>query len=212
MSVSIGLDFDEALFPWYDLAHEASVRAGIVPEGVSPTTWAPHEAYGVTLEEWVAVLDAEVLKDDGMYHTLIDPDVVHQVKRMYNRGYDIHIITARGQFGELGDRVKQITKSCIIRSGLPYTTLNFAKNKVPIAQALGIDYFLDDAPHNFDPLVEAGINAFLLDERWNRDHPEIFRPEGRRVHSLKEFCDMVMDRELRPHDLTPQQRAHVRVQ
>lgn len=197
-TVRVGYDFDEPIYPWYDLAHKASLAAGIALPEHEPTSWAPHETYGCTLEEWVAVLDAEVLNPKGMYCQPFQPGVVDSIKRLYNRGYEIHIVTARGSFGtnhEIRERIKRITQSSIIREGLPHTTLNFAKEKVSVYKRLGLDYFLDDAPHNFQPMLEAGCNVFLLDERWNQNVDEEFYPFGRRVHSTEEYNQMIMDRE-----------------
>lgn len=214
-TINVGFDFDEPIYKWYDFAHQASIKAGIATLEHEPTSWAPHETYGCTLEEWIAVLDNEVLNGD-MYHQPFDPEALRNIKRMYSRGYNIHIITARGSFGELGERIKQITKSEIIKQGLPYTTLNFSKDKVPLALALGLDYMIDDAPHNFTPLLEAGIDVFLLDERWNRDMTEVTwydrridrepgDPRGRRVASTMDFCNLVMNESL----LLPSARVDV---
>jgi hypothetical protein len=192
VTIHIGLDFDEPIYPWYDLAHEASIRAGIALPEHEPTSWAPHETYGCTLEEWVAVLDNEVL-NGSMYRQDIDPDIIDAIRKAYRLGYGIHILTARGSFGELGEEIKRITRSEIIRQGIPYNSLNFGKDKVPTAKALGLDYMLDDAPHNYLPLLEAGINTYLLDERWNRDLPEPWVEDGgRRVHSTVEFLDHII--------------------
>lgn len=183
--------FDEPIYPWYDLAHQASIRAGIATPDHEPTSWAPHETYGCTLEEWVKVLDDEVLNPEGMYRQPFKEGVIEIINRMYHRGYGIHIITARGSFGDLGDKVRRITRSEIIKQGLHYTTLTFSKDKVPVAKDLDLDYMLDDAPHNVQPLLDAGINTYLLTERWNID---MDIDPARRVDSTFEFCKMIMDK------------------
>jgi hypothetical protein len=207
VTINVGFDFDEPIFKWYDLAHKASLKAGIALPEHEPTGWAPHETYGCALEEWVAVLDNEILSGD-MYHQPFDPDALASVKKVYRNGYDVHIITARGSFGssaQITNRIKRVTKSEIIKQGLPYTTLTFEKDKVPVAKRLDLDYMLDDAPHNFWPLLEAGVNVFLLDERWNREDTTVtpYRegnipapgdPAGRRVFSTREYCDLILYR------------------
>lgn len=206
----VGFDFDEPLYPWNELAHVASLKAGLCPPGTSrPPSWVPFEVYGCSAEEWYAVIDNEILNGD-MYLQPIDPKIVDGIKRMYTRGYGVHIVTARGNFGPLGETIKKITLSSVIKAGLPHDTVTFTKDKVEAALSLHIDYMVDDHPKYHDPLVEAGVNSFLLDAPYNQDHPEKFWPEGRRVHDVFEYMRLIMDKHLRPADLTPAQRAHLR--
>jgi hypothetical protein len=190
VTVNVGWDYDEPIFSWYDFAHEASIAAGLTTaDAPGPTSWSPHDHYGCTPEEWYAALDAEVLKGlDGMYGRPAKPEAVAQVKRAHLLGYNNYVITARGSFGTLGDRVKAITRSQVIRDNLPVNGVYFAKNKVAKALELNLDYMIDDAPHNFTDLYEAGVNVFLLDERWNRDFSV---PEGRRLYSVEEYVDLI---------------------
>ena len=51
LTVRVGWDYDDVLFPWYDLAHAANIAAGTALPEHEPTSWAPHEDYGITLEE-----------------------------------------------------------------------------------------------------------------------------------------------------------------
>lgn len=191
MTIKVGWDYDEPIFKWYDLAHKASLEAGIALPEHEPTSWAPHETYGCTLDEWVKVLDDEVLKGDGgMYAAPLDEITKWQLHRLADVGIENHIVSARGSFGELGDRVKELTLRQIEREGLPVASVNFAKDKVPIVNKLGLDYFVDDAPHNYEALVR-GTNArvFLLDERWNQD---LVVPAGMRLYSVEEYVDLIL--------------------
>lgn len=202
--IKIGLDFDEPIFPWYAYAHEACLAAGLARPEHKPTSWAPHETYECTLEEWVEVLDAEVLKGAaGMYRRPFKPGVVDAVKRAYQWGYEIHIVTARGGLGQYGEDIKRLTRQSIIHEGLPYTSLHFAKDKVPVAKELGLDYFIDDAPHNWQALHDAGINTYMHTETWNVNYPGV--PLDRRVSSTKQFLQKIMDRHGRQNEVTQEQ-------
>lgn len=186
--IRVGFDFDEPVYPWYDLAHEASIRAGIALPEHEPTAWAPHKTYGCSLDEWVNVLDQEVMKTrGGMYRQPFQPGVVKLINGLYDDGYEIHIITARGSFGTLGERVKEITKKQITKNGLKLHALHFSKDKVPVAQKVGLDWFVDDALHNYDSLDDAGINVWLLNERWNQP----WNDDRRRVSSVEEYVDLI---------------------
>jgi hypothetical protein len=195
--IKVGWDYDEPICKWYDLAHKASLEAGIALPHHEPTSWAPHETYGVTLEEWVRVLDDEVLKGDGgMYGAPLDDHTKWQLHRVADMGFENHIITARGSFGQLGDLVKELTLRQIEREGLPVTSVTFNRDKVGVVNELGLDYMIDDAPHNYEPIVAGCPNTetYLLDERWNRD---LVVPEGRRLFSVEEYVDIILSKHAR---------------
>lgn len=189
MTIKIGFDYDEPIFPWYTYAHQASLRAGIALPEHEPTSWAPHETYGCTLEEWIAVLDAEVQKGyDGMYGLPCDPDAVAAVRKAHCMGFEVHIITARGSLGQYGDEIKRLTKSQKIREGIP-GTLHFAPDKFEVIRDLGLDYFIDDRPKHYEESVRAGADTYLLDATWNKDTDV---PYGRRVYSTPEYVARIM--------------------
>jgi hypothetical protein len=191
-TIKVGWDYDEPIFKWYDYAHRASIEAGIALPEHEPTGWAPHETYGCTLEEWVEVLDKEVLKrEGGMYAAPLDEFTKWQLHRLHTAGFENHIVTARGSLGDLGHLVKDLTLRQIEREGLPVASVTFNKDKPAAINELGLQYFIDDAPHNITPIFEQCPNteAYLLDERWNRD---TVVPEGRRLYSVEEYVDIIL--------------------
>jgi hypothetical protein len=190
VTVNVGVDFDEPIYPWYDLAHKASVKAGIAQPHHEPTVWTPYEVYGCTAEEWYAVIDNEILNGD-MYHQPLDPERVALLNGLYDEGLGIHIVTARGNFGPLGETIKQITLDSIEQAGLKTTSVHFVPQKVETALALGLDYMVDDHQKYHDPMIEAGVNSFLLDAPWNQDHPEKYYPVGHRVKSLAHYVGII---------------------
>ena len=190
--IKVGWDYDEPICKWYDLAHKASIEAGIALPEHEPTSWTPHETYGVTLEQWVEVLDNEVLKGDGgMYAAPLDENTKWQLHRLADAGHENYIITARGSFGTLGHLVRDLTLRQIEREGLPVVDVRFAHDKVEAINDLRLNYFIDDAPHNYEPIAKYCPNTevYLLDERWNRDF-EV--PEGRRLFSIEEYVDIIL--------------------
>ena len=202
-TIKIGIDYDEPLFPWYDNAHQVSIAAGLTTaDQPPPTRWDPHSEYGCTLEEWIAVLNAEVEKGrDGMYAWPPKKDAVDAVRRAYGLGYEIHFVTRRGAFGAHGTKIKRLTKTQLIMESIPFDGLWFASGKkTATISRLGLDYFLDDRADHYFEASEAGAEAYLLDERWNRD---LEVPEGRRVFSTAEYIDLI----IRKHgDLTTSHR------
>lgn len=191
MTIKVGFDYDEPLFPWYDYAHDASVATGLTTmDQDPPTVWDPHSHYGCTDEQWFEVLDHEVLLGDlGMYGRALKPGVVADMYRLKNRGIEIHLVTARGQFGTYGERIKQLTWEQVKREQVPYTTLTFTQDKFTTIRDLGLDYFIDDRPRYFDQAVDAGADAYLLDERWNQDFPV---EDSRRVFTTRQYIDLIV--------------------
>lgn len=206
--IKVGFDYDEPIYPWYDYAHEVSLREGLAdPNGEPPTVWDPTTVYGCTQQDWYDVLNAEVRKEhDGMYAWPVKRGVVSAMQQMYATGrYEIHIVTARGQFGDHGEVIKRLTQSQILREGIPYDTLHFDKDKQAAIFNLGLDYFLDDRPNHWHESEAAGAETYLLDERWNQDF-EV--PPGRRVFSTQEYIRLIMNRHGSDRvSLTPTQRA-----
>lgn len=211
IDIKIGIDYDEPMHPWYAGAHRASVEAGLHPEdGPMPTSWAPHETYGCSLEDWVAVLDAQVMRDDhGFYGDPLIPSAVEAVRRAYTIGYEIHFVTARGSFGVNAERVKRITQMQVMRENVPHTSLRFARDKFKAIRDLGLHYFLDDRPKHFEEALAAGADTFLLAAPWNEDFQPFVRKD-RVVKSTEEYINRILDIHgaERPK-LTPAQRAHI---
>lgn len=190
--IRVGWDYDEPCFKWYDLAHEASLRAGIALPEHEPTSWAPHETYGCTLDEWVAVLDEEVLQENGgFYGAPLDPLVKLQMERVVEAGGENYIVTARGSLGIHGSRIKNLTRDQIRREKLPVAEVVFSPDKGRVVHTLRLDYFIDDRPKHWEEiaLFSPRTDVYLLDERWNRDF-EV--PSSKRVHSIREYVDIVL--------------------
>lgn len=191
-TIKIGWDWDDVVFPWYRLAHKASVAAGIALPDHEPTSWAPFEQYGCTADEWYRVLDDEVLKGaEGMYLHPLEEDIKWQFHRLDQAGFENHVVTARGSFGTLGHHVKELTQMQIDREGVPVKSLHFGHDKPEIINRLGLHYFIDDGPHNFGPIYERCPNTtvYLMNQSWNQD---LVVPEGRRLYSVEEFADIVL--------------------
>lgn len=199
MSIKVVIDYDEPIYPWYDYAHDTALAAGLADEEMEPPTqWDPTTVYGCELQAWYDALDAEILRGaHGMYHRPIKPGVRAQLLRLRNRGIEIHVLTARGSFGPLGERIKWLTRTQIVNENLPIDLANvhFAKDKVPVLREIAGDgnktdiYYLDDrANYIEDAWMHGFYNSYLLDERWNQD-AYVF--EKNRVYSTRQFVDIV---------------------
>lgn len=176
----IGVDIDEPVFPWIELAHAACEAAGIT-NGQQVTRWAMHEDYGVTSDVLWSVLNEAY--HNGML--LTGPpinDAVNQLQRLRNAGHTVHLATARGVEGPLATLIRHHTILWLDREHIPHDTLTFSADKT-IVQT---DWFIDDGVHNYDA-VRPFTEVYLLNGPHNQ-----FEDDRRRVDSLKEFVDIVL--------------------
>lgn len=166
MSVlTVGVDIDDVLFPWYDLAHEACVAAGIT-NGMTPTSWAPFEDYGCTDQQWYDVLAGAL--HAGMYEAPPLNGAVEALHRITDAGHKIHIVTARGLLAH-GLAIKAATVAWIEANDVPHVALHFTGDKTLVRT----DVFVDDHPRHVRGLEAQGTRTWLVDRPYNQDcsHP-----------------------------------------
>lgn len=180
----VGIDIDDVLYPWYDVAHRVCEAAGITG-GVTPTSWNPYLEYGCTDQDWFDSLAAATLSGE-LYGADPFPDVIDQLERLVDAGHTVHLVTARGNLAH-SVVIREATVLWVARHQVPHHSLTFADDK----RAVLTDVFLDDAPHNYDQL-DGHTEVWLLDARHNHDH----RAGRRRVASVAEFVDQVLQREV----------------
>lgn len=180
MSLRVGVDIDDVIFPWYARAHQLCVKAGIT-NGVSPTTWSPHEEYGCTLQDWLDVMECGTL-DDTLYSGAPYPGAIDALWRLRGAGHSIHLVTARGFF-VLGRMIREQTINWLDDYGVPHDTLTFTKDKT-IVRA---DVFVDDSAKNVAELVAAGMSTWMVNQPHNAT--AIHSP---RVNHVSEFVDAIL--------------------
>lgn len=190
-TVDVMIDIDDVVVPWFETVDRLCVETwGESPNGPC-RVWSMHEHYGRTREEWEDIVIRAT--HEGLY-THVDPlpYAAEAVRRLRWHGHRPHIVTARG-FMANGENIRRWTKEYLERFAIPYETLTFAKNKARAMEALGLrfDYAIDDGIHNFEVLDEAGVPVYLQTAPHNLHYEA---PEGRRVDSLWQFVDMVLER------------------
>jgi hypothetical protein len=201
VTIKVGFDYDEPIFPWYDYAHDVAVAAGLTrAEDPPPTAWDPHSHYAalrkergepeVTPQDWYDALGTEIAKGlEGMYGRPPKAESVAAIRKLYRLGYEVHLVTARGSFGKQGQLIKRMTRTQVIREEIPNDGLHFAKDKTKVIRDLGLDYFLDDRPVHYLEAVDAGADVYLLEERWNKDFDV---PYEKRVKTTAEYVDLIV--------------------
>jgi uncharacterized HAD superfamily protein len=176
----LGIDIDDVLFPWFDKAHAACERAGVT-NGANPTRWAMYEDYGITLEDWLAVMDAATL-DGSLYTGEPYPGAVEALATLREAGHTLHVVTARGFF-QHGDLIRKATVDWLRENDVPHDSLTFTKDK----SFVRVDAFVDDSWKNVSDLVAAGIPTWMVDAPHNRDNEY-----HQRVPSVVEFAQAIL--------------------
>lgn len=183
--LSIVVDIDDVLFPWYDTAHRICQEAGLA-NGVTPRTWEVYAEYGCTRERWWATLkDATI--DGTLYLGDPYPDSVGALWRLERAGHQLHLVTARGTHTddlELRSLIEAATHRWIGEWHIPYDSLTFSKDKTVVPA----DYAVDDNVSNYDALEKAGAVSFLVNRTWNEPHDD----GRRRVDSLAAFAAIIL--------------------
>jgi 5'(3')-deoxyribonucleotidase len=185
-SSKVGVDIDDVLHPWFTTAHKLCEAAGIT-NGVTPASWTPHEEYGCELDVWRRVIDQAVL-DGGLYDVPPIEGTVEAIRHLMWEGHEIHLVSARGTGWLHSREIKLATRHWLEEYAVPRTSLTFTGGKVRRAKQLQLDYFIDDAVHNFQALELAGVNVYLQSAPHNLD---FWTPA--RVESVREFADMILE-------------------
>ena len=183
--LSIVIDIDDVLFPWYDNAHRVCEAAGLT-NGVIPKTWQVFEEYGCTAEQWWATL-REATVDGSLYLGDPYPGAVNALWRLEAAGHHLHLVTARGTHTpdpELRGLIEAATHRWVAEWHLPYDSLTFSADKTVVPADFGVD----DNVGNYDALERAGVASFLVNRSWNEPHDD----GRRRVDSLAAFAAIIL--------------------
>jgi uncharacterized HAD superfamily protein len=185
--LDIGVDVDEPLFPWYERAHEASIKFGLTDGTFMPTSWAPHEEYAahsgrdIRLEDWWEALGAAL---DWMYDAPPIEGAVDALWRLREAGHRVHLITARGtRLSAICPTIQEHTWKWVLDYNVPADSLTFSKDKT----VKPTQWFVDDSIDNVLNLAKAGTRTYLLTMPWNAE-----RPWPLRVNTVAEFADIIL--------------------
>lgn len=158
----IGVDIDDVLYPFYDQAHLASISAGIT-NGITPSTWSPYTDYGCSDQEWFDALSGPTL-DGSLYFADPFPGAVEAMQEMADRGWLLHLVTARGALAH-GELIRKHTIDWLHAHQIPFDSLTFSSDKTIV----DVDVFIEDHPKNAEALVKVGRKVVLIDRPYNRE-------------------------------------------
>jgi hypothetical protein len=193
-SLVVGVDIDDVMYGWYETAHALCVEEGIT-NGITPTTWSPHEEYGCPVDDWLAVMDKHTLSGRMYMQEPPIPGAVEALHKLKAAGHSIFLVTARGFF-QHGSVIKSQTVRWLNTWDVPHDGLAFVRDKTLVRT----DVFVDDSPKNVAALVAAGIPTLMVNAQHSRDY---VYPEGscaslncsganHRVDSLAEAVERIL--------------------
>lgn len=194
MTLRIGFDIDDVLYPWYGRAHLACHRSGITG-GVVPQTWHPYLEYGCERSLWEDVLESVIRS--GWLHRAEPLNAglwaVHDLRDQIRdgglpKGSEIIAITARGETfenqGGLRKLVQRQTRGWLEYWGFEFDEVIFSADK----GAHELDYLVDDNPGNVRSVIATGGAAWVFDRPWNRGAADAGLP---RIDSLNRYVDHI---------------------
>lgn len=201
MIFDIMYDYDDIVVAMVPALHRKAHEMGLHDNSQEfLATWHGHKQYDCDEEVWWSVFD-ELMADGWYYNTPAIPGVVEGMHRLKAAGHRIHILTARG-FMKHAEEIRKATYKNIEQLELPVDTITFNKNKVQgMIDALGgwtppdarpsFHFALDDGPHNYEHLDDAGVNVYLQElphnEEW-RWH----NPTARTVPDTNAYVDLIL--------------------
>lgn len=176
----IGIDLDGVNISFVDGCNVIRKKNGESPyvEG----TWAFYEKNGMTGADFKAWCDKAA--DEGLlFGNDPYPGAVEAVRRIRDLGHTIVIITDR-TFGSTPKVSQDLTVKWLNKHGYEFDELHFDADKT----AYRVDMMVEDKLENYDALVAAGVDAYLIDRVWN----QVPGGDGRkRITDITEFADMV---------------------
>ncbi len=145
-------------------------------------SWYFYRRVGMDDRAWVKWCDKAA--DSGhLFGGTMLPGSVEASWRVHDMGHTNVVITDRS-FG----RVPQISESLTITNlkdnNFSYDEIHFSRDKT----LFDVDMMVEDKLENYDALVAAGVDAYLIDEPWNRVSGGDAR---KRIRNIGEFANMV---------------------
>lgn len=181
--IILGVDLDECVFGYLPaISNHMGIKGFKVPT-------EPPAAFSMVENGWFETM--ELFRqthgdavENGLYeHLEVFEGASEILKDLSKSGYEINIITSRfvnpGQHG----LVVAQTAIALDKNNIPYSSLSFLDNKTRFLA----DAYIDDGPHNLEPLQKLGRYTITFDQAYNRHIP------GPRVNSWHEAREVLQN-------------------
>jgi len=164
----VGFDLDGVLFDFGKSVREYLTSIGreygFKDDKPEPHTWNFFEYWGMDAKEFVQVCHDGA--DAGyIFQNNVRPNAVAAVTLVKKAGHKIIVVTDRS-FGTTPSVSEEATKKWWKASGFPdYDELHFSPDKTIVPT----DIFVEDKLENYDKLMAAGTECWLINRDWNTE-------------------------------------------
>ena len=190
----IGVDFDDVIIDWNTalVAHYNSIH-GTSHKREDILSYDLEKLWGGSKERAVRTV-FDFYGSDQHAHIEPMPEALECISRLGS--YELVVITSRPESA-------RATTEAWLRKNIPglheriYFTNQYhgkeseKRDKASICKELGVDIFIDDAIHNAENIITAGIPVLLLDSPWNQT--DTLPPLITRVFSWQEIVEKILD-------------------
>lgn len=186
MRLRIGIDIDGVGFNFGDSckAHMDHTGLGhLWKSGPTPDPyWDFYKDWGWTTDRFVEFCN-EAADCGCLFSGPVKDGYVEMIESIARLGHEIIIITDRS-FGSNPSVSHNLTCEWLAQHGIEYDELIFSSDKTCVKT----DMFIDDKIQNYDALVAAGSDAYLLNRPWNHVP---FEDHRKRIDTLDEYTGAV---------------------
>ena len=182
----IGVDLDGCCYDYTGAVMRYLASIGQPRPFPESSEWGWYVAWGMTDEEFWSHANAGV-EAGIIYAGPFFDGAADALRDLHDAGHELHFKTARWT-GD-GSRAEELTLDCLAENEIPYDSLTFGHDKTAGPEC---DLFVEDNVGNYDALEEVGVEPWLITQPYNLDQPG--GKVRRRVSSLVEFADMVLER------------------
>lgn len=165
----VGFDLDGVLFDFGKSVREymtsIGLEYGFKDDKPEPHTWNFYEYWGMDVKDFVQLCHDGA--DAGfIFRNNVRPGAVAAVSIVKNAGHEIVVITDRS-FGATPSVSEEATRDWWKWAGFPaYDELHFSADKTIVKT----DIFVEDKLENYDKLMAAGTECWLINRDWNMEH------------------------------------------
>jgi 5'(3')-deoxyribonucleotidase len=161
--LTVGVDVDGVLYDCHLMANTWMDARGIPRAHDHMDRYDLATFRGISQAELMAEFDAAVRAGAMFRYGDALPDGTAAVRRIYQAGHRVTIITARDLPG-LEQESTIATLRWLHDKAIPFDTLQVTSAK----QQVEFDVLIDDAPRNAEAMTAHGRRAVILDRPWNR--------------------------------------------
>jgi 5'(3')-deoxyribonucleotidase len=162
--IDLGVDLDEVVFKYLKGLREYTGRNGAPLPLIDPEHFSLTRSGWFTSDEEFKRIHGEAVAE-GLYANLKLYEEAAEVLRDLSRsGYRINIITSRFVNPGQHEIVVRDTARALEENDIPYSNLSFLSNKTKML----MDAYIDDGPHNLEPLIDLGRFTITFDQTYNQ--------------------------------------------